>query len=189
MDDVFAQARSRNRGCDFIQVTDWRFRALFVFVIIELGLRRVLYVGFTRHPTDACVAQQLCEATPFGQHPRFLVRDNNSKYGWHVEAATQGAGIKVLRTPIAASRAHATRERSIGSMRRECLDHYLILKETHLRGVVKKYVVYFNTVCPRQGIDQRVPDPCQYAPPSGDQAIIGRPILGGLYHAYRRLTA
>ena len=160
-----------------------------MFVILELGSRRVIHVGVTRHPTDAWVAQQIREATPFGQHPRFLIRDNDSRYGRHVQAVTQGAGIKVLRTPIAAPRANATCERFIGSMRRECLDHYLILSEAHLRRIVKEYVVYFNTERPHQGLDQRVPDPSNYISPSGSQKIIGQPILGGLHHAYRRLAA
>ena len=74
-------------------------------------------------------------------------------------------------------------------MRRECLDHHLILSEAHLRRVVKEYVVYFNMERPHQGIGQRVPDLSQHEPPSEAQVIIGRPILGGLHHAYRRLAA
>jgi transposase InsO family protein len=162
-------------ACDFMQVTDWRFRGLFVFVMIELGSRRVLHVGVTRHPTDAWVAQQLREATPFGIQPRFLVRDNDSKYGRHVRAVTQDAGIKVLKTPIAAPRANAICERFIGSVRRECLNHHLILSEAHLRRIMKEYVVYFNTDRPHQGIDQHLPDPSPSTTPSGSQTIIGQP--------------
>jgi hypothetical protein len=68
-------------ACDFIQVTDVFFRSLFAFVIVELSSRRVVHVGVTRHPSDAWVAQQLREATPFGQGPKHLIHDNDDKYG------------------------------------------------------------------------------------------------------------
>src|ERR671932_100082 len=68
-------------ACDFLQVTDLLFRPLFAFFIVELRSRRVLHVGVTRHPTDEWVAQQLREATPYGEYPRFLLRDNDGKYG------------------------------------------------------------------------------------------------------------
>ena len=70
-------------ACDFIQVTDVYFRSLFAFVIVELGSRRVVHFGVTRHPTDEWVAQQLREATPLGQGSKHLIRDNDSKYGVH----------------------------------------------------------------------------------------------------------
>jgi putative transposase len=63
-------------ACDFLQTYDALFRSIFVFVIIELESRRVVHVNVTRHPTDAWVAQQLREVTPFGAGPRFLIRDN-----------------------------------------------------------------------------------------------------------------
>lgn len=126
-------------ACDFIQVFDLLFRSLFVFVIIEIGSRRVVPVGVTRHPTDAWVAQQIREATPFGQTPRFLLRDNDRKYGHHVWAVTQGAGIHVLKTPVAAPRANSFCERFVGSVRRECLDHILSLSEAHLRHAMNAY--------------------------------------------------
>jgi putative transposase len=94
-------------ACDFIHVTDLLFRPLFAFVMIELGSRRVVHVGVTAHPTDAWVAQQVREATPFSQGPRYLLRDNDRKYGQHVWAVTQGAGIEVLKTPLGAPRANA----------------------------------------------------------------------------------
>src|SRR5258708_16816402 len=71
-------------ACDFIQITDVFFRSLFAFVIVELGSRRVVHVCVTRQPTDAGVAQQLPEATPFAQGPKHLIRDNGDKYGIHV---------------------------------------------------------------------------------------------------------
>jgi putative transposase len=89
MDGLFGHDRGpflRNhatqmRACDFLQTYDLLFRTLFVFVIIELDSRRVVHFGVTRHPADAWIAQQLREATPFAEGPRFLIRDNDRKYG------------------------------------------------------------------------------------------------------------
>jgi hypothetical protein len=94
-------------ACDFIQVTDLFFRSLFAFVIVELGSRRVVHVGVTRHPTDAWVAQQLREAPPFGQSPKHLIRDNDDKYGVHFAHVAAGANIDVITTPFHAPRANA----------------------------------------------------------------------------------
>jgi putative transposase len=172
-------------ACDFIHVTDLFFRSLFAFVIIELGSRRVVHVGVTAHPTDAWVAQQVREATPFSQGPRYLLRDNDRKYGQHVWAVTEEAGIEVLKTPIRAPRANAICERFVGSVRRECLDHRLIFNEVHLRPLLKDYTAYFNDERPHQGIGQHIPASLSAAAlPSPGASVVAKPILGGLHHAY-----
>ncbi len=94
-------------ACDFLQSRDVWFRDIFVFAIIELASRRVVHVAVTRHPSEVWVAQQLREATPFGEGPRFLLRDNDGKYGTAFDRVAAGTGIKVLHTPIAAPRANA----------------------------------------------------------------------------------
>ena len=109
-------------ACDFLQVIDLGFRSLFAFFVVDLDSRRVVHVGVTRHPTDAWVAQQLREATPFGTAPRFLLRDNDGKFGAEFARVAAGSRIEVLRTPIRAPRANAACERFLGSVRRECLD-------------------------------------------------------------------
>jgi len=171
--------------CDFIQVTDVFFRSLFAFVIVELSSRRVVHVGVTRHPSDAWVAQQLREATPFGQGPKHLIRDNDAKYGAHFAAVAAGAHIDVITTPLQAPRANALCERFVGSVRRECLDWVLLWGEKHLRRVLHAYVDYFNMQRPHQGLNQRVPipsnEPVTTVP--GDH-VVAQPILGGLHHAY-----
>ena len=173
-------------ACDFVQTYDAFFRAIFVFVIIELESRQVVHVNVTRSPSDAWVAQQLCEATPFGQAPQYLIRDNDRKYGEHF--ANVAAEIEILRTPVRAPRANAYCERFIGSLRRECLDHILILSEKQLRCLVNEYVQYFNGDRPHQGIDQRIPaEPDTSQPAVGE--IVARPVLGGLHHAYSRRAA
>ncbi len=177
-------------ACDFLQLHDLFFRPLFAFVITELGLRRIVHVGVTRSPTDTWVAQQLREATPFEVAPTYLIRDNDAKYGPHFEAVAQGTGIEVLRTPIQAPRANAICERLLGSLRRECLDHLLIVSEGHLRRVLAEYVRYFNRSRPHQGIGQRVPVPEEGSDRSlgTRRHIMAFPVLGGLHHTYRRVA-
>jgi len=175
-------------ACDFLQVTDLLFRPLFAFFLVELGSRRVVHVGVTRHPTDTWVARQLREATPYGVRPRFLLRDNDGKYGARFAALAAASGITVLRTPVRAPRANAVTERFLGSVRRECLDHLLLLGERHLRRVLREYVAYFNQARPHQGLGQCVPLPSESAAPAQRDArgIVALPVLGGLHHAYQR---
>jgi transposase InsO family protein len=175
-------------ACDFLQTYDALFRTIFVFVIIELESRRVVHVNVTRHPTDAWVAQQLREATPFGEGPRFLIRDNDGKYGVQFQHVADGATIEILKTPVEAPRANAFCERFMGSLRRECLDYMLILSEQHLRRIVRDYIAYFNRARPHQGLQQRLPCPTLLSEQT-DGEIVGIPVLGGLHHDYRRKAA
>ena len=92
-------------ACDFIQVYDILFRSLFVFVIMEHASRRIVHVAITAHPSDAWVAQQLREATPWGEGPKYLIRDNDRKFGQHFSAVASGTGIKEIRTPYLAPNA------------------------------------------------------------------------------------
>ncbi len=175
-------------ACDFLPVTDLLFRPMYAFFVIALGSRRVVHVGVTRHPTDAWVAQQLREATPFGQRPRYLIRDRDSKYGPAFTRLAAGTGITELRTAYRAPRQNAVCERFLGSVRRECLDHLLVLGEAHLRRVLREYVAYFNTMRPHQGLQQRIPDPaavCALRPEEGGP-VRAVPVLGGLHHTYLR---
>ena len=172
---------------DFLQAYDLFFRAIFVFVVIELGSRRLVHFGVTRSPSDAWVAQQLREATSFGEGPRFLIRDNDNKYGAAFDRVAKGTHIDVLKTPYQAPKANAICERFLGSVRRECLDFFLILNERHLYKTMKQYQSYFNHARPHQGISQRIP--CSSEQPQQDKGtIMAHPVLGGLHHDYRRRT-
>jgi transposase InsO family protein len=177
-------------ACDFLQVADLSFRSLFAFFVVDHGSRRVIHVGVTRHPTDAWVAQQLREATSFGTHPRFLICDNDAKYGAAFTHSAVVSGIEIVTTPYRAPRANALCERFLGSVRRECLDHVLILHERHLERVLRAYAAYFNHARPHQGIGQRIPEARQGAlAPSAHEVggeITAIPVLGGLHHEYRR---
>lgn len=119
-------------ACDFLPVIDLFFRPLYAFFIVALDSRRVVHFGVTRNPTDAWVAQQLREATAFGPVPRFLLRDRDQKYGDAFMRVVKGSRIEVLKTPYRAPQANAICERFLGSARRECLVHMLILGERHL---------------------------------------------------------
>jgi putative transposase len=116
-------------ACDFFQVTDLFFRPLFAFVIIELKSRRVIHMGVTRSPTDPWVAQQLREATPYGQAPKYLIRDNDSKFGSLFTRVAATSAIEMLKIPYHAPQANAVCERFVRSVRQECLDHLLIFHE------------------------------------------------------------
>ena len=177
-------------ACDFLPVIDVGFRALYAFFIVELGSRRVVHVAVTRQPTDAWVAQQLREATPFGTKPRFLLRDNDSKFGAQFARVAATTGIEIVRTPFRAPRANAIAERFLGSVRRECLDHLLILSEQHLFRVLSAYCTYFNTARPHQALRQALPKPAvpgRTAAPSL-APVRAIPVLGGLHHDYRRIA-
>jgi putative transposase len=173
-------------ACDFLQVTDLFFRPLFAFFLIELKSRKVIHVGVTRLPTDAWVTQQLREATPYGQAPKYLIRDNDSKFGPCFARVATTSDIKLLKTPVHAPQANAICERFLRSVRKECLDHLLILQEKQLQRVLNAYVEYFNQVRPHQGIQQQIPGPSGAAMSShhARSKVIALPIMGGLHHDY-----
>lgn len=176
---------------DLLQTYDLFFRTIFIFVILEVESRRIIHVAVPHHPSDIWLAQQLREATPVGQSPRYHIHDRASNYGESFARAARTSGITVLKTPYRAPKANAICERFMGSLRRECLDHMLILSERHLQRIVTEYIAYFNQMRPHQGIGQRIPEP-EAAPFIGiigtasAGRIIGRSILAGLHHDYRR---
>jgi transposase InsO family protein len=174
-------------ACDFLQVTDLFFRPLFAFYIIELKSRKVIHVGVTRSPTDPWVAQQLREATPYGQTLKYLIRDNDSKFGPCFARVATTSTIEILKTPYHAPRVNAICERFLRSVRQECLDHLLIFHEKQLQRVLNQYVVYFNRARPHQGIRQQLPEPSRSAHSSHHLGgkVIAVPILGGLHHDYQ----
>jgi putative transposase len=175
-------------ACDFTVVHDLLFRPIYIFVIMELHTRRVVHAGVTRNPTDAWVAQQLREATPWDEKPQYLIRDRDGKFGPHFAAAA--SGIEILKIPPQSPRTNAFCERFIGSLRRECLDHMLILHRKQLHRIVQEYIAYFNTSRPHQNLDQQVPDglahgnPWPVSQPAAGGKIISTSVLGGLHHRY-----
>jgi putative transposase len=173
-------------ACDFLQLYDIWFQPIFAFFVIELGSRKVVHVAVSRHPSATWVAQQLRNATPFGDGPRFVIRDNDDKFGPDFDRAAKGAGISVLRTAPKAPLMNSFCERFLGSVRRECLDHVVVLGERHLERVLREYCFsYFNRARPHQGIGQLIPLGSATSA-SGGGDVVGVPVLGGLHHDYRR---
>jgi putative transposase len=167
-----------------LQSYDIWFRPIFAFFIVDVNTKRVVQVGVTRAPTQAWTAQQLRNATPFGHGPQFMIPDRDDKFGAALDRIAQGAGARVLRTAVQAPLMNAVCERFLGSVRRECLDHIVILSEAHLRHVLGEYARnYFNTARPHQGIGQRIPSERDRTPFTGSVTVI--PVLGGLHHDYR----
>ena len=173
-------------ACDFLQVYDVWFRPLFAFFVIDVNAKEVVHVAVTRAPSARWTAQQLGNATPFGTGPAFVVRDNDNKFGAEFDRVAESIGARVITTAIHAPKMNATCERFLGSVRRECLDHIIILGERHLRSVLDEYVVHFNSGRPHQGIAQRVPLPSGKSSSAKGEKVVAIPVLGGLHHEYRR---
>jgi putative transposase len=174
-------------ACDFLQLYDVFFRPIFAVFFVNHATREVVHFNVTRHPTDAWVAQQLREATPYGYGPRYLIRDNDGKFGSQFANVAEGTGIDVVPIPPRSPDLNPICERFLGSVRRECLDHVVILGERHLRGVLRAYVEDdFNRSRPHQGLFQRIPNPevsrLNLRPV---RTVVSVPVLGGLHHDYR----
>jgi putative transposase len=156
-------------------------RSFFAFFILELKSRKVIHVGVTRSPTDVWVAQQLLEATPYGQTLKYLIRDHDSKFGSCFAHVAATSGIEILTIPYQAKRPNAICERFLESVRRECLDHLLMLNEKQLHRVLHAYAKYFNRARPHLGFQQQVPGTEISCVPLDRRngLVIAAPILGG----------
>ena len=173
---------------DFAHVDTVFLRRLYLLIVIEHGRRRVHIAGITAHPTGAWVTQQarnlLMDLGDRADRFRFLIRDRDSKFTAAFDAVFTGADIRIINTPIRAPRANAIAERFIGTLRRECLDHLLIIGTRHLAAVLREYIDHYNGHRPHRALHQQ--------PPAGrtqprSEAVV-RPLrrdrLGGLIHEY-----
>jgi transposase InsO family protein len=159
------------------------FKTLYVLVFMAHGRRELVHVNVTASPTAAWVWRQLIEATPRGSKPRHLLHDRDALYGRDFRQRAQRIGIDGIATPIHAPKANAIIERVIGTLRRECLDHLIILDEHHLLSVVREVVAYYNHDRPHRTLGLQTPEP-RPRPTSGP--IRSRPVLNGLHHVYER---
>ena len=175
-------------ACDFTVIHTLFFKPLYVLVFMKHETREVVHTAVTDHPTDEWTAQQLREATPWGQRPRFLIRDNDSKFGEIFSTVARSSGIKVLKTPFLAPRANAIQERFMGSLQRGCCDHFFIFRQLQLGRIVKEYTSYYNQERAHQGIDQRIPSKFHEQRPQTSHSLKGKvvatPHLNGLHHSY-----
>jgi transposase InsO family protein len=175
--------------------TPCSLKRLYVLVFIEHGTRRMHLGGVAANPTGEWTVQQARNlALTLGErfeNFRFLIRDRGSNFTESFDAVFQANGTRILRTAVQAPRMNATCERLLGPLRRELLDHMLILSEAHLRAVLTEYQVHYNTARPHQGMAQRVPD-CDREVPGVTavnldvQRIRRKPVLNGLINEYSR---
>jgi transposase InsO family protein len=173
---------------DFCVVRTAGFKALYVFVIMEHGSRRIRHWNITRCPSLDWTIQQLREATGFGDVPRFMHRDNDGLYGKRVSEFLKDSGIEQVRSAYRSPWQNPFVERYFGSLRRELLDHVIVLNEGHLRKLLCEYVSWYENFRLHQGLDGKCPNPREEAP-SENGTIISIPVLGGLHHRYERIAA
>ena len=170
---------------DFFTVQTLTFRTLYVFSIVAHERRQIVHWNVTAHPTAPWVWRQLLAATPWGQQPRYLIRDRDTCYGRDFVPRARAIGIETVLTPVRAPQANAIAERLVGTLRRECLDHLIILGEGHLRRILREYVAYYNATRPNLTLGGVPPNgPRVRSKPNGCRYLEARPVLGGLHHEY-----
>ena len=173
-------------ACDWLRVKTIGFRTLYVFVVLAHARRRVVHFRITDEPSDVWVAQQIVEAMPFDEGPRFLVQDGDPLYGQTCERRTANCGVRTIQ--ISQPQCNCYVERLMRTLRQECLRHLIILGERHLRWVLQQYLAYYHRARPHQGLNQETPLP-QPRLLSADSIVRSRPVLGGLHHEYFRAAA
>jgi transposase InsO family protein len=140
-------------------------------------------LNVTASPTAAWVWRQLVAATPWSRAPRCLIRDRDAVYGGDFVRQARDLGIETLPTPVRAPRANAIAERLVGTLRRECLDHLIVVNEQHLGAVPAAFARYYHAERPHRTLALETPIPVARARAS---PIGSRPVLGGLHHTYER---
>lgn len=174
-------------AADFFVVPTATCRLLFVLVILTHERRRIVHVAVTEHPTAAWTIQQLREAFPWDQAPRFLVRDRDHAFdGWADTAKAMGID-QILTTPRSPWQ-NGYVERFIGSARRECLDHVIVFSATGLRRVMDRYCAYYERSRTHLSLDKDAPIPRVITPPS-EGPVVAVPQVGGLHYRYERRAA
>ncbi len=173
-------------ACDFFVVPTATFKLLYGFVVLSLDRRRILHFNVTAHPTSEWTAQQLVEAFPGDEFtPNYLIRDRDSIYGATFPRKANILGIEEVITAYKSPWQNGYCERSIGSIRRECLDHMIILSENHLRRTLKEYMAYYNAHRTHLALDGDSPLGREVETPDLGR-VISIPHLGGLHHRYTR---
>jgi putative transposase len=177
-------------ACDFLHVDTVLLQRVYVLFVMEVQTRAVHILGVTAHPAGAWTAQQARNLLmDFGERAgrfKFLIRDRDSKFTAAFDDIFSGNGTRVIRIPVRSPRANSFAERFVGTLRRECLDHVLILGERHLRKILAEYARHYNKHRPHQGLQQKPP----LHPPGHvvdtTARIERRQVLGGLINEYRR---
>src|SRR5947208_16605938 len=161
-------------------------RVLFVFILLEHGRRKVLHFNQTEHRTAACTAQQIVEAFADGEAAHYLIRDRDSRYSAEVRLRIQSLGMQEILTAPQSPWQNPYAERLIGSIRRECLNHYVILNARHLKRTLSSYFRYYHESRTHLSLVKHCPFPRE---PLTVGKIVALPQLGGLHHRYERIAA
>jgi putative transposase len=174
-------------AADFFVVPTVAYRLLFVLVILAHQRRRIVHVAVTAHPTALWTAQQLREAFPEDAAPRYLIHDRDHAFVALASTAS-GMGIQELLTAPRSPWQNGYAERVIGSIRRECLDHVIVVNETGLSRVLSRYLAYYHQSRTHLSLAKDTPQPRPVAPPTLGQ-VVAIPQVGGLHHRYDRRAA
>jgi putative transposase len=170
---------------DFFVVPTATFRLLYVFVVLLHHRRRVVHFNV---PTAAWTAQQVVEAFPHDSAPRFLVRDRDGIYGRQFRQRVKAIGLAEILTTPHSPWQNSFAERVIGTIRRELLDHVIVLNERHLRRRLRNYLGYYHGSRTHLALGKDAPEPRPIEPPEGGD-IVAVPQVGGLHHRYIRCAA
>jgi putative transposase len=168
---------------DFFTVPTLLFKVLFVFVVLAHDRRRVVHVNVTDAPTAQWTAQQLVEAFPWQTAPRYLLRDRDAVYGAVFSSRVRSLGIHEVKIAPRSPWQNPYVERLIGTLRRECLDHVVVLNETHLRRLLREYLIYYHEARTHLSLDKDAPEP-RLVEHLDQGRIIETPMVGGLHHRY-----
>lgn len=182
-------------ACDFFSVDTVFLTRLYVLFFIEVGTRRVWLAGVTVHPTGEWVTQQARNVVDAmeqrGVAPLHLIRDRDAKFSHSFDEVWRSIGVRIIRTPVRTPVANAFAERWVGTVRRECLDHVLLINRGHVERVLKAFVGHYNQHRSHRALDLRAPDD-----PPGTPTVIPsagrlrrRDVLGGLIHEYDLVAA
>ena len=173
---------------DFFTVPTATFRVLYVFFVPAHDRRRVLHFNVTENPSAEWTAQQIVEAFPEDTAPKYMVRDRDGIYGGHFRRRVESLGIEEVLTAPQSPWQNPFAERLVGSIRRECLDHVIVLSEQHLYRILKLYFAYYHRSRTHLSLGKDPPVPrAVQAPEMGKIAEL--PEVGGLHHRYERLAA
>jgi putative transposase len=174
-------------AADFFVVPTATYRLLFVLVLLAHDRRRIRHVAITAHPTATWTAQQLREAFPWDEAPRYLLHDRDHAFD-RLQSTAKAMGIEDVRAALQAPWQNALVERFIGSARRECLDHVIVFNESGLQRLMTLYCSYYERSRTHLSLDKDTPIPRPVTPP-GDGVVVAIPEVGGLHHRYERRAA
>jgi transposase InsO family protein len=174
-------------AADFLVVPTVTYRLLFVLIILAHRRRRVVHVAVTAHPTALWTAQQLREAFPEDAAPRYLIHDRDHAFAAFAITAS-GMGIRELCTAPRSPWQNGYVERFIGSIRRECLDHMIVVNETGLSRILTRYLAYYHHSRTHLSLAKDSPAPRPISPTTLGP-VVASPEVGGLHHRYDRRAA